>query len=85
MPQTNYDKLKQAARDMKAKEIRLCQHYIGVGKDLGCSDQSPTLRYWKRTLTSWRELPVWQAMRSREAIEASGLTASETEEVLASQ
>ena len=85
MAHTNYDKLKQAAQDMKAHQIQRCRHYIGVGKSLGYSDKSTTFRSWNRELEGWQELPIWQAMRYREAIAASGLTPSEVEEVLASQ
>ena len=83
MATTNYDKLKQAAQDMKARQIQVCQHYIGVGKSFGCSDKSPTLRYWNNELEGWQELPLYQAMQYREAIAASGLSDSEVEEVLA--
>ena len=83
MKQTNYEKLEQAARDMKNKQIRLCRHYLAVGKGMKLTPNSPTIRYWTNQLTEWRELPVWQAMRYRQAIEASGLTPSEAADVFA--
>ena len=83
MNQTNHDKLEQAARDVKARQIRLCRKYLGVAKGMKLTPNSPTIRYWTNQLTDWRELPTYQAMRHQEAIEASGLTASEVEEVLA--
>ena len=83
MNQTNYDKLKQAAQDMKDQEIQLCEEYLARAKGMGLSDKSATIRKWKNLLTEWQELPIYLAMQSRDAIEASGLTASEVEEVLA--
>ena len=83
MEQTNYDKLKQAAQDMKDQEIQLCEQYLARAKDMGLSDKSPTIRKWKNLLTEWQELPIYLAMQYKVAIAASGLTDSEVEEVLA--
>lgn len=85
MTQTNYDKLVQAARDMKARQIRLCRSYLAKAKSLKLSPKSTSVRYWTNELNGWRELPIYQAMQSQAAIAASGLTASEVEEVLANQ
>ena len=83
MNQINHDKLEQAARDMKAQQIRLCRRYLSIAKGMNLTPNSPTIRSWTNQLTDWRELPTYQAMRHQDAIEASGLTASEAEEVLA--
>ena len=83
MNQTNYEKLKQAARDMKAHQIRLCRKYLGVAKGMKLTPNSPTVRYWTNQLTEWQELPIYQAMQNKIAIATSGLTDSEAEEVLA--
>ena len=83
MTQTNYDKLKKAASDMKAQEIDICEQYLARAKGMGLSDKSPTIRKWTNLLTEWQELPIYLAMQSRDAIAASGLTDSEAEEVLA--
>ena len=82
MIQTNYDKLKQAARDMKAREIRTCRHYLSVAKRMKLTPNSPTIRYWTHTLIEWQELPIYLAMQYSSVIAASGLTTSEVEEVL---
>ena len=83
MKQTNYDKLKQAAQDMKDQEIQLCEEYLARAKGMGLSDKSPSIRFWTNQLTEWQELPVYLARQSQVAIAASGLTSSEVEEVLA--
>ena len=83
MNQTNYDKLKQAAQDMKADEIRLCEQYLARVKNMGLSDKSTSIGKWTNLLTEWQELPIYLAMQTKDAIERSGLTASEAEEVFA--
>ena len=83
MATTNYDKLKQAAMDMKNKQIDICRHYLEVAKDMNLTPNSATVRSWTFTLEEWQELPIYIVMQDREAIAAPGLTSSEAEEVLA--
>ena len=83
MNQSNYDKLKEAALEIKDKQIRLCQEYIASVKNMGYSENSTSIRSWKRTLEEWQEVPIYIVMQSRDAIKASGLNDSEIEEVLA--
>ena len=78
-----YDKLKEAALEIKAKQIRLCQEYIAGVKNMGYSENSTSIRYWQNTLEGWEEVPTYIVMQSRDAIKASGLNDSEVEEVLA--
>lgn len=83
MNQTNYNKLKQAAQDIKDREIRLCEQYLARVKSMGLSEKSTSIGKWTNLLTEWQQLPIYLAMQTKDAIERSGLTASEVEEVLA--
>lgn len=48
----------QERRDEKARQIHICRHYLAVAKQLGLSDTSTTVRYWKGRLAECREIPV---------------------------
>ena len=48
----------QASRNEKAKQLRLCRHYLAVGKQQGLSPKSTTVRYWTQLLTEWRAIPI---------------------------
>ena len=52
------------ARHKKAKEIRLCRHYLAEAKKQGLSEKSTTIRYWRMTLAAWRAEPM-RVVRSR--------------------
>ena len=44
------------ARTLKARQIRICRHYLAVAKRLGLSPKSTTVRYWTETLADWRAM-----------------------------
>ena len=46
------------ARNLKARQIRICRHYLAVAKRLELGPQSPTVRYWTNTLENWRATPI---------------------------
>ena len=46
------------ARNLKARQIRICRHYLAVAKGLGLGSKSTTVRYWTDTLAEWRALSI---------------------------
>ena len=47
------------ARNLKARQIRICRHYLAVAKQqLGLGPKSTTVRYWTDTLEDWRATPI---------------------------
>ena len=46
------------ARRKKAKEIRICRHYLAEAKKQGLSEKSTTIRYWRMMLAEWRAEPI---------------------------
>ena len=49
----------QNARREKAKQIRICRHYLARAKQQGLSEKSTTVRYWRHTLAEWRAEPIF--------------------------
>lgn len=58
----------QAARNRKAKEIRLCRHYLSVAKKNGRTEKSTTVRSWRHTLAECRAMQTGQSMSVDEVI-----------------
>ena len=47
------------ARTLKARQIRICRHYLAVAKNiLGLGPKSTTVRYWTDTLAEWRAISI---------------------------
>lgn len=55
------------ARNLKARQIRICRHYLAVAKRLGLSSESTTVRYWTDTLANWRAMSVIEISQRRES------------------
>ena len=49
----------QAARNEKAKQLRLCRKYLAIAKQQGLSAKSTTVRYWTQALAEWRAMPIY--------------------------
>ena len=49
----------QAARNEKARQLRLCRHYLSGAKKNGYSEKSVTVRKWRMLLAEWRAEPIW--------------------------
>ena len=48
----------QNARNEKARQLRLCRHYLSRAKKQGLSEKSTTIRYWRMMLAEWRAEPI---------------------------
>ena len=47
------------ARNLKARQLRICRHYLAVAKQqLRLGPKSTTIRYWTDTLENWRATPI---------------------------
>ena len=67
------DAATQQARNEKARQIRLCRHYLSGALKQGLSEKSTTVRYWRMTLAQWRAEPIWVIAGGNAQINTGGV------------
>ena len=49
----------QQARTLKAKKLRECRLYLKRVLEMGLSEKSASVRFWRKELADWRAAPIY--------------------------